>query len=64
MCDRADVSQSAKLKTFLIMLKDLILDYYYSNMSIDTLITFDEICFSMRDYFESVKYKRHFIQMK
>jgi hypothetical protein len=58
MCDRADVSQSVKLKAFSIMLKDLTLDYYYSNMSIDTLIIFDEVCFSMRNYFEDVEYRR------
>jgi hypothetical protein len=58
MCDCANVSQSAKLKAFSIMLKDLILDYYYSNMSIDILIIFDEICFSMRNYFEDVEYRR------
>jgi hypothetical protein len=60
MCDRADVSQSAKLKAFLIMLKDLALDYYYSNMFIITIavITFDEVCFSMRNYFESAEYKQ------
>jgi hypothetical protein len=32
MYDRVDISQSAKLKAFSTMLKDLILDYYYSNM--------------------------------
>jgi hypothetical protein len=58
MCDRADVLQSAKLKAFSTMLKDLTLDYYYSNMSSDTLIIFDEVCFSMRNYFEDVEYKR------
>jgi hypothetical protein len=60
MCDRADVSQSAKLKAFPIMLKGLALDYYYSNMftSTVTVITFDEICFSMRNYFEGVEYRR------
>jgi hypothetical protein len=58
MCDRADVSQSAKLKAFLTMLKDLALDYYYSNMSTDILIIFDEVCFSMRNYFEDVEYRR------
>jgi hypothetical protein len=58
MCDRADVSQSAKLKAFFTMLKDLALDYYYSNMSIDASITFDEVCFSMRNYFENVEYRR------
>jgi hypothetical protein len=60
MCDCADVSQSIKLKAFLIMLKDRTLDYYYSNMFIIiiTVITFDEVCFSMRNYFEDVEYKR------
>jgi hypothetical protein len=60
MCDRADVLQSAKLKAFLIMLKDLAFDYYYSNMFIiiTTVITFDEVCFSMRNYFEDVEYRR------
>jgi hypothetical protein len=52
MCDCADVFQSVKLETFFIMLKDLIFDYYYSNMSIDIFIIFDEVCFSMRNYFE------------
>jgi hypothetical protein len=60
MCDRADVSHSAKLKAFLIMLKDLALDYYYSNMFIiiTAVITFDEVCFSMRNYFEGAEYRR------
>jgi hypothetical protein len=58
MCDRADVSQLAKLKAFSTMLKDLTLDYYYSNTSIDTLIIFDEVCFSMRNYFEDAEYRR------
>jgi hypothetical protein len=60
MCDRADVFQSAKLKAFLIMLKDLTLDYYYSNMFtiIIAVITLNEVCFFMRNYFEDVEYRR------
>jgi hypothetical protein len=60
MCDRADVPQSAKLKAFFTMLKGLALDYYYSNMftNIMTLIIFDEVCFSMRNYFEDAEYRR------
>jgi hypothetical protein len=58
MCDRADVLQSAKLKAFSTMLKGLALDYYYSNMSTGILITFDEVCFSMRNYFEGAEYRR------
>ncbi len=60
MCDRDDVSQSVKVKAFSTMLKELALNYYYSNMFIITIviITFDEVCFSMRNYFEDVEYKR------
>jgi hypothetical protein len=60
MCDRADVPQSAKLKAFSTMLKDLTFDYYYSNMFtiIIAVITFDEVCFSMRNYFEDAEYRR------
>jgi hypothetical protein len=58
MCDRADVFQSTKLKAFFTMLKDLILDYCYSNMNTDIHIIFDEVCFSMRNYFEDVEYRR------
>jgi hypothetical protein len=60
MCDRADVPQSAKLKAFPTMLKGLALDYYYSNMSTNSMtpITFDEVCFSMRNYFEGAEYRR------
>jgi hypothetical protein len=60
MCDCVDVLQSAKLKAFLIMLKDLTFNYYYSNMFINTInvITCDKVCFFMRNYFEDVKYRR------
>jgi hypothetical protein len=40
------------------MLKDLIFDYYYSNMSIDTLVIFDKVYFSISNYFEDVEYRR------
>jgi hypothetical protein len=63
MCDRVNVSQSVKLKTFFIMFKDLAFDYYYSNMFINDmiLIIFDEVCFSMRNYFEDAEYRRSFL---
>jgi hypothetical protein len=66
MCDRADVSQSAKLKAFSSMLKDLTLDFYYSNMFISTIIviTFNEVCFSMRNYFEDVEYRRSILSKR
>jgi hypothetical protein len=49
---------SAKLKAFSTMLKGLALDYYYSNMSTGTPIIFDEVCFSLRNYFEGAEYRR------
>jgi hypothetical protein len=60
MCDRVDVSQSVKLKAFFIMLKELALDYYYLNMFTITItvITLNEVCFFMRNYFEDVEYRR------
>jgi hypothetical protein len=63
MCDRANVLQSAKLKAFSIMLKNLTFNYYYSNMFINIIIviTFDEICFFMRKYFEDVEYSRNIL---
>jgi hypothetical protein len=60
ICRRADVLHETKLIVFLSMLKRLALDYFYSNMSISTMIsaTFDEICFQMKAYFENAKYKK------
>ena len=40
------------------MLKGLALDYYYSNVSISTAATFDEICDSIRTYFEGAEHRR------
>ncbi len=59
MYDRADIFHSIKLKVFLIMLKELTLDYYYENMTISIIFsTFDEVCFQMKNYFEDAEYKR------
>jgi hypothetical protein len=61
MCDRVDVSSETKLKAFLIMLKELALNYYYANMTSkdkNHSITFDDVCVSMMNYFEDAEYKR------
>ncbi len=58
ICNRVNIFQSIMLKAFSIMLKDLTFNYYYLNMNIDIFIIFDEVCFSMRNYFEDVEYKR------
>ena len=58
ICARADVPQEAKLKVFPTMLKGLALDYYYSNVSISGPMTFDEVCWAMKSYFEGTEYRR------
>ena len=58
ICARADIPPEAKLKAFPTMLKDLALDYYYSNMSISGPLTFDQVCHSMSTYFEGEEHKK------
>lgn len=38
ICSKADVLSKAKGKAFLIILKDLTLDYYYLNISINDIV--------------------------
>jgi hypothetical protein len=59
MCAHVDVSFETKLKVFFIMLKRLVLNVYYVNMSINASITFDEVCLFMKNYLENAKYKRN-----
>ncbi len=60
MCARVDVSSEAKLKVFFIMLKRLVLNVYYANMStsINVSMTFNEACDAIRNYFEDAEYKK------
>jgi hypothetical protein len=59
MCDRVDVFNEAKLKVFSIMLKELALNYYYSNViNSKTSLTFDDVCASITNYFEGAEYRR------
>ncbi len=58
ICARADVPHEIKLKTFPKMLTSLALDHYYSNVSISTTVTFDEVCNSIRIYFERKEHRR------
>lgn len=43
ICARTDVFKEILLKVFPTMLIDLALDYYYSNTSISTTLTFNKI---------------------
>ena len=59
ICSRADVPSEAKMKAFPTMLKGLALDYYYSNISTSTVaMNFDQVCNSIKNYFEGAEYKR------
>lgn len=55
---KADILFKAKMKAFFIMLKGLTLDYYYLNInSCIVTINFDQICHSIKNYFEKAEYK-------
>ena len=59
ICSRADVPEEAKARAFPTMLHGLALDYYYSNVAISTrILTLDDICRSIRAYFEGAEYKQ------
>ena len=47
------------MKTFLIIFKNLLLDYYYLNISISNIINFDQVYNSIKNYFERAKYKQN-----
>ena len=65
ICLRADVLPETKMKAFPTMLKGLVLDYYYSNISIYAIvINFDQVCNSIKNYFEGVKYKQSVLLKK
>lgn len=58
ICVRANVLHEAKMKVFSTMLKGLALDYYYLNISTNTVtMNFDQVCISIRNYFKGAKYK-------
>ena len=58
ICLKANVLPKAKIKIFLIMLKDLALDYYYFNISTsDVVQKFYQVYNLIRNYFEETKYK-------
>ena len=47
------------MKTFPTMLKGFALDYYYSDISTSAVaLNFDQVCNSIRNYFEGAEYKR------
>ena len=59
ICSKADVLPETKIKVFLIILKGLVLNYYYSNISISAItLNFDQVCNSIKNYFEGVEYKQ------
>ena len=60
MCARAKVPEAAKLMALPIMLKGLVLDYYYSNVAVRRLaLNFVQACVLINAYFEGAEYKRN-----
>ena len=54
---RTDVPHETKAKAFSIMLKGLVLDFYYLNNTINKSF-FQDICSAVQTYFKGLKYKR------
>lgn len=52
------VSYKTKIKIYFTMLKSLIYDYYYKNISINGIVmNFDKFYFFIKNYFKKAKYK-------
>ena len=50
------------MKAFSTILKDLALDYYYSNINTNALaLNFDQVCNSIRNYLKRTEYKQTFL---
>lgn len=59
ICLKTDILPKAKMKAFFTILKDLALDYYYSNIIISAVImNFDHVSNSFRNYFKEAEYKQ------
>lgn len=59
ICLRAYILLKIKMKVFSTMLKGLVLDHYYLNISINAVaMNFDQVCNSIMNYFEETKYKQ------
>lgn len=54
---KANFLLKAKMKAFSTIFKSLALNYYYSNVSTNSAINFDQVCNFIRNYFENAKYK-------
>ena len=61
ICDRVDIPHEVKIKAFPIMLIEDALDYYYSHIGHESRVTFDEICYIIRSYFETTEHKRRIL---
>lgn len=55
---KVNIPQDILSKVFLTMLINLVLDYYYSNISISIVATFEKVCNTIRTYFEKAEYKK------
>ena len=57
LCGCANILYKAKAKAFPIMLKGLVLDFFYLNNTISKL-SFQDICSTIQTYFKGLEYKK------
>ena len=57
ICRRTNILYKAKAKAFPIILKGLVLDFFYLNNTINKL-SFQDICNAIQTYFKGLEYKR------
>ncbi len=58
ICNQTDVLSKALLKAFLVMLKELALNYWYSNIKSWDQISLNHVYNKIKAYFEDAEYKR------
>ena len=60
MCAKAEMLETAKLMTFSMMFKNLVLNYYHFNVTVwRSALNFVQTCVSINSYFENAEYKRN-----
>lgn len=60
VCAKFNVLSKTKFKIFLIMFKNMILNYYYANFNaVETSIILVNACETMKIYFENAEHKKN-----
>jgi hypothetical protein len=62
LCEKAALPQQAFAQAYSTMLRGLALDHYYTNRkNISHVISFEEMCYATRNYFEGAEHKRNIL---